>query len=314
MQKKCFFPFNIFLSFPTFVFLLSFTFKPLIRRTRFWKERFVAGWIQSKIKNPIITKINIFDRKTANTKFLDKFQQRFTPLSIQFSISHLKLRVVKAFRSSIDEFDEHNHSVSSAHSVHSMRGYRSQPLAGDVSTKRTSVCSLICRANSPQPYPFFHSRQKPNGQLHHKMSCDNAAAIIGNNNPTTLLRSPQYSPILSSSPASASSTSPQAVVVENGRQFFMGNEATDRGNTIGNNPLSSIFATGKRESAQERIPLVIKYNPNKGATTTRGNKTSVISTTSSTNTSTTQQIPLIARTSQMGKSYSIDAPVSIAHV
>jgi hypothetical protein len=192
-----------------------------------------------------------------------------------------------------------------------MRGYRTQP-TGEIGHKRTSVCSLICRANSPQPYPYFHSRQnKP-------QKTDNLGnnATIGNSNQIAdrnsggLLRSPQYSPILSSSPASASSASPQAVVVENGRQFFVGTE-TEKGSSPGNNPLTSLFTATKKDgqNAHERIPLVIKYNPNKGATTTKGKtpNSAAITTTNS-------QIPLIARSSQMGKSYSIDAPVSIAHV
>lgn len=213
--------------------------------------------------------------------------------------------MVKAFRSSIDEFDEHNNSVSSAHSVHSMRGYRSQPTGDAVPKQRTSVCSLLCHSNSPQPYPFFHSRQN-------RQSKSADASNAGNNNSNVsgdrsgLLRSPQYSPILSSSPTS--SVSPQAVIIENGRQFFMGTE-TERG-TVGNNPLTSLFSPGKKDGGQERIPLVIKYNPTKGATTTRGKSSNSTATTTTAN----AQIPLIARSSQMGKSYSIDAPVSIAHV
>lgn len=221
--------------------------------------------------------------------------------------------MVKAFRSSIDEFDEHNNSITSAQSMHSMRGYRAHlAAAAEVNHKRSSVCSLLCRTSSPQPYPYFHSRygqqQKISGEY-------NSLGITTTDN-HRLKSSPQYSPVISPSPAS--SASPQAVIVENGRHFAADRKSTGIANN--NNPLTVLFSTSNKD-AQERIPLVIKYEPGRGTTTTKSttaNATSIsiTSPTPTTAATSTVQPPLIVRSSQshMGKSYSPDAPVSIAHV
>uniref|UniRef100_A0A183BP50 Calcium-transporting ATPase n=1 Tax=Globodera pallida TaxID=36090 RepID=A0A183BP50_GLOPA len=194
-----------------------------------------------------------------------------------------QLRVVKAFRSSIDDFDEHNNSIISTQSVHSMRGYRAQLSGGEAVLKRSSVCSMICRSNSPQPYPYFHSRHHDIEQQHNQKKRGKGSGQGGGN-------VAEYSPIPSSSPTS--SASPQAVIVENGRQFYAGRTA---------------------DNAQERTPLVIKYTPGKAGIS----KTKVPSTSTTTITASAirQQSSLVARSSQshIGKSYSIDAPISIAH-
>uniref|UniRef100_A0A914GX29 Calcium-transporting ATPase n=1 Tax=Globodera rostochiensis TaxID=31243 RepID=A0A914GX29_GLORO len=215
-----------------------------------------------------------------------------------------QLRVVKAFRSSIDDFDEHNNSIISTQSVHSMRGYRAQLSGGEAAFKRSSVCSMICHSNSPQPYPYFHSRHHHIEQQHNQKKRGKGSGQGGGN-------VAEYSPIPSSSPTS--SASPQAVIVENGRQFYAGCTMTMDRPTSGSNPLTSFFLPCSRtaDNAQERTPLVIKYTPGMS-------KAKVPSTATTTSTASTirQQSSLVARSSQshIGKSYSIDAPISIAHV
>uniref|UniRef100_A0A1I8B453 Cation_ATPase_C domain-containing protein n=1 Tax=Meloidogyne hapla TaxID=6305 RepID=A0A1I8B453_MELHA len=209
-----------------------------------------------------------------------------------------QLRVVKAFRSSIDEFDEHNNSISSAHSAHSMRGYRSHYF-GDHSHKRSSACSF-----SSQQYPTYSRQGKFN------IGIGNMGSHNGNlrSDEGRLLSSPQYSPIPSSTPVSASSPSPQAVVVENGRQFFTRTHS-DRSNSAG---LSS-FKSGNRVNTNnengelnERIPLVTKYNSYKGIKTLKGKTTNTNNAIQSFGTK--QQLPLIS------KAYSIDSPMTSAHL
>uniref|UniRef100_A0A915LVS2 Calcium-transporting ATPase n=1 Tax=Meloidogyne javanica TaxID=6303 RepID=A0A915LVS2_MELJA len=208
-----------------------------------------------------------------------------------------QLRVVKAFRSSIDEFDEHNNSISSAHSTHSMRGYRSHH-------KRNSGCSF-----SSQQYPFFHSRQGKfnigigniGNHNNDNLQSDEGSRLLSSSPP------PQYSPIpTSTTPISVSSPSPQNVVVENGRQFFT-RKHSDRSNSA----CLSSFKCGSRVNTNnedgelnERIPLVTKYNLNNkgiqtGKATTINNNNNAIQK---------QQLPLIS------KAYSIDSPMTSAHL
>uniref|UniRef100_A0A7E4UN35 Calcium-transporting ATPase n=1 Tax=Panagrellus redivivus TaxID=6233 RepID=A0A7E4UN35_PANRE len=72
-----------------------------------------------------------------------------------------QLRVVKAFRSSLDEFDEH-HSVTSTQSLQSMIGGLSAYGVVDHSDNAAPVPSCLIsyqRAAGPQPYPYYHHRQ-----------------------------------------------------------------------------------------------------------------------------------------------------------
>ena len=69
----------------------------------------------------------------------------------------VQLRVVKAFRSSLEEFDEHR-SIASTHSVQSMRGWSRLASSPDPSGARAALAALSHR-QSPQPYPFYHSQQ-----------------------------------------------------------------------------------------------------------------------------------------------------------
>ena len=67
-----------------------------------------------------------------------------------------QLRVVKAFRSSLEEFDERR-SIASTHSVQSMRGWSRIASAGAVDP-RSNIAALSHRT-SPQPYPYYHHQQ-----------------------------------------------------------------------------------------------------------------------------------------------------------
>ncbi|PAV87295.1 hypothetical protein WR25_15865 isoform B [Diploscapter pachys] len=67
-----------------------------------------------------------------------------------------QLRVVKAFRSSLEEFDERR-SIASTHSVQSMRGWSRIASAGAVDPR--SNIAAISHRTSPQPYPYYHHQQ-----------------------------------------------------------------------------------------------------------------------------------------------------------
>ncbi|TMS39297.1 hypothetical protein L596_005845 [Steinernema carpocapsae] len=163
-----------------------------------------------------------------------------------------QLRVVKAFRSTLEDFDERR-SIASTQSCQSMRGGWSSFFLGGVPTSQPSVtspteqpvsgvrgavASLMQRTSGPQPYPYYHWQQA---------------------------RTPSPQP-----PAS-----PQAIVVENGRGSA--NTSVIRGDKI------------------EKVPLVQRWNPSSGAAS---------STMSSSS----------AASHRMGKSISLDTPISIAHV
>ncbi|CAJ0931103.1 unnamed protein product, partial [Mesorhabditis belari] len=69
-----------------------------------------------------------------------------------------QLRVVKAFRSNLEEFDERR-SIASTHSMQSMRGWgRMGASSPDPNGTRAAVAALSHRA-SPQPYPYYHHQQ-----------------------------------------------------------------------------------------------------------------------------------------------------------
>ncbi|KAK0399648.1 hypothetical protein QR680_003144 [Steinernema hermaphroditum] len=163
-----------------------------------------------------------------------------------------QLRVVKAFRSTLEDFDERR-SIASTQSVQSMRGGWSTFFLGGmannppISTSSTepplsgvrgAVASLMQRTSGPQPYPYYHWQQA---------------------------RTPSPQP-----PAS-----PQAIVVENGR--------------------GSANSAVVRAEKVEKVPLVQRWSPSSGAA-------------SSTMTSSA------AAAHRMGKSISLDTPISIAHV
>ncbi|VDO50012.1 unnamed protein product [Haemonchus placei] len=72
-------------------------------------------------------------------------------------ISSTVLRVVKAFRSSLEEFDERR-SIASTHSVQSMRGWSRLASSPDPAGTRAALAALSHR-QSPQPYPYYHHQQ-----------------------------------------------------------------------------------------------------------------------------------------------------------
>uniref|UniRef100_A0A1I7Y0Y4 Calcium-transporting ATPase n=1 Tax=Steinernema glaseri TaxID=37863 RepID=A0A1I7Y0Y4_9BILA len=163
-----------------------------------------------------------------------------------------QLRVVKAFRSTLEDFDERR-SIASTQSCQSMRGGWSSFFLGGMSNNqptstspteqplsgvRGAVASLMQRTSGPQPYPYYHWQQA---------------------------RTPSPQPPVS----------PQAIVVENGRGSA--NAAIVRGDKV------------------EKVPLVQRWSPSSGAASS--------TTTSS-----------AAAAHRMGKSISLDTPISIAHV
>ncbi|KJH44767.1 hypothetical protein DICVIV_09194 [Dictyocaulus viviparus] len=69
-----------------------------------------------------------------------------------------KLRVVKAFRSSLEEFDERR-SIASTHSVQSMRGGWSRLVSSPDPTGTRAAIAALSHRHSPQPYPYYHHQQ-----------------------------------------------------------------------------------------------------------------------------------------------------------
>ncbi|KIH56706.1 hypothetical protein ANCDUO_13111 [Ancylostoma duodenale] len=72
-------------------------------------------------------------------------------------VKAVDLRVVKAFRSSLEEFDERR-SIASTHSVQSMRGWSRLASSPDPAGTRAALAALSHR-QSPQPYPYYHHQQ-----------------------------------------------------------------------------------------------------------------------------------------------------------
>ena len=90
-----------------------------------------------------------------------------------FSSEIFQLRVVKAFRSSLEEFDERR-SIASTHSVQSMRGgfwgggrHTTTAASPDPAGARNAMAAISHR-QSPQPYPYYHHQQPrtPSPQPH----------------------------------------------------------------------------------------------------------------------------------------------------
>ncbi|CCD74099.1 Calcium-transporting ATPase [Caenorhabditis elegans] len=85
-----------------------------------------------------------------------------------------QLRVVKAFRSSLEEFDERR-SIASTHSVQSMRGgfwsgggrHTTTAASPEPAGQRIAMAAITHR-QSPQPYPYYHHQQPrtPSPQPH----------------------------------------------------------------------------------------------------------------------------------------------------
>lgn len=164
----------------------------------------------------------------------------------------LQLRVVKVFRSTLDELED-RHSIASTQSFQSMRGMLSNyRLAGtggnDINNTRVlNVASFLQRTSGPSPYPAYYHPQSPNMSRNNK---------IGGG--TDNYRQPP-------SPTSIKNiqVSSAAIAVENG---------------------------GKLHDKIEKVPLVQRWSPGRGAASSH------------------------AVTLQVTKSMSLDTPVSIAHV
>ncbi|CAI5448926.1 unnamed protein product [Caenorhabditis angaria] len=97
-----------------------------------------------------------------------------------------QLRVVKAFRSSLEEFDERR-SIASTHSVQSMRGgfwgsgrHTTTAASPDPAGMRSGMAGLAHR-QSPQPYPYYHHQQPrtPSPQPHIVVENGNSATGAG---------------------------------------------------------------------------------------------------------------------------------------
>lgn len=147
----------------------------------------------------------------------------------------------------------------------------------ETNSTRSAMAAFMQRNSSPQPYPYYHYKQHNNKPQmptiqQHQQNRTPSPIVISNN-------------IGSSTPTP--SCSPQAIVIENGRQ----------------QPQDTIFFASNHHQRSgggdrlEKIPLVQKWSPTGGHQTTK--KISILPINS-------------AR--HMGKSMSLDTTVSIAHV
>lgn len=160
------------------------------------------------------------------------------------------------------------------------------------------------RTSSPQPYPYYYYSQH-NQNISRKNTSESIKLNVELNKKGILSETPSWRflpPEVSNSvsPNSANSCFPQAIVIENYRHGILDNHFSSE--TLG-------FFTNKTPSANvedrfEKIPLVQKWSPSTGrrqtqkaAGTTSGNVT-ILSNSRN----------------HIGKSISLDIPVSIAHV
>lgn len=185
----------------------------------------------------------------------------------------LQLRVVKAFRSSLDEFDE-KRSIASTQSCSSMRGAaggtagwsylslsaaagsnlqgRAASLAGtnsNYSQPRCTMVTLVQRANVPQPYPYYHAQQARSAPNHVQQN-----------------------------------------TLENNLLLAAGGSTNNGGRGCGDVIILSESSPPPPppNMAYEKVPLVQRWRPSRGSGSSYAQR--------------------------IGKSISLDTPVSIAHV
>uniref|UniRef100_A0A0R3S2U1 Uncharacterized protein n=1 Tax=Elaeophora elaphi TaxID=1147741 RepID=A0A0R3S2U1_9BILA len=187
------------------------------------------------------------------------------------------LRVVKAFRLSLDEFEE-KRSIASTQSCNSMRGVvgagwsylslsrinvpRAASCVGPLpSQTRVALVKLMQRTNTPQPYPSYHSQQ----------SCTPSP-----NQPTPVkLGNPTEHNIPLTTTSTTATITP--TMTENGHELATNVVILSEQQMIATPPTASLTTT-----QLEKVPLVQRWRPSSG--------------------------------SRIGKSNSLDIPVPIAHV
>lgn len=221
---------------------------------------------------------------------------------------------MKAFRSSIDDFEE-CHSITSTQSCQSVRGggFSAYRLTASVdhngaadhsssgSTARTAIASFMQQTSSPQPYPYYHYRQH-NQNASKRSTCKFAQESNkkGNLKDTPSWRFSPPAVSNSVSPNSANSCSPQAIVIENCRHGILDNHSSS--GALGF--FTSRTSGTNVEDRLEKIPLVQKWSPSTGRRETQ----------KAAGTAPGSVTVLSSSRNHMGKSISLDTPVSIAHV
>ncbi|MCP9265526.1 Plasma membrane calcium-transporting ATPase 3 [Dirofilaria immitis] len=192
-----------------------------------------------------------------------------------------QLRVVKAFRLSLDEFEE-KRSIASTQSCNSMRGVvgagwsylslsrinvtRAASCVGPLpSQTRIALVKLMQRTNTPQSYPSYHSQQFSTATL-------NQPTPTNPDNPTE-----QQHNVPLTTASTPATTTPTAT--ENDHELAANVVILSEQQMIATQPpAASLGATTKFE----KLPLIQRWHPSSG--------------------------------SRIGKSNSLDIPVSIAHV
>ncbi|CAD6190771.1 unnamed protein product [Caenorhabditis auriculariae] len=94
-----------------------------------------------------------------------------------------QLRVVKAFRSSVDE--DERRSIASTHSVQSMRGHWGRHGSSPDPTGARASLAALSHRQSPQPYPYYHHQQPrtPSPQPH--IIVENGGSAVAATSPVT---------------------------------------------------------------------------------------------------------------------------------
>lgn len=261
-----------------------------------------------------------------------------------------QLRVVKAFRSSIDDYDDRR-SITSSQSCHSMRGglstYRlyhtpssqlnlSTTTGGpgaDTKQRSSSVALFNARGSSPQPYPHFYHHQQPhsNGKgastgVGSARSRDSTAESTTERTPLTsnAHQSPPTAHHLPSVYVHSSNSGPAAkpprglggAAALNAVSPSTGGRGGGAGHVVVENGGSggTPIRTGPAGDRREKIPLVQRWSPSGGGVSSAGGGGGGAGGGGQA-TGTTGGTALTTKIhGHMGKSMSLDAPVSIAHV
>jgi hypothetical protein len=105
----------------------------------------------------------------------------FTPIDLLVSNNNcrlfilLQLRVVKAFRSNLEDFEGDRRSIASTQSYHSMRGGSWSLMA-----QRASLTGATCTAPTDDHYQQSGQKRKSSGSQQQQLQVDSAVGYFGN--------------------------------------------------------------------------------------------------------------------------------------
>uniref|UniRef100_A0A914V4V5 Calcium-transporting ATPase n=1 Tax=Plectus sambesii TaxID=2011161 RepID=A0A914V4V5_9BILA len=229
-----------------------------------------------------------------------------------------QLRVVKAFRTNMEDFEDRR-SIASTQSYHSMRGswslmgrtisgsyaaapdeaYRQQQqqqqylqsstyfgghrLSEAASAARAGIASLMQRTTAPQPYPYYHHQQRTPSPL--------PSPVPAPSTEETRTPSSPVQQTVEMQPDGASVVR-EAIEHHHPQQHQQQQQQHLRSDeAAGGNKTNNVRAATGSPKMPEKIPLVQRWTPGRGGAGAAS-----------------------AHTARIGKSISLDTPVSIAHV